>query len=118
MRRLALSALAAATGLALAPPAAPGQVAPVRPLVVEIVVAKKGVQGGRKRVVVTKGRRVVLLVRSALSGEVHLHGYDLKRRVSPGRRVRLAFAASLVGRFELELHARVPLQLAVIEVRP
>lgn len=115
MRRLALLLLAAGAVAATAPPA---PAAPAKPLVVTMVVGTKGVVGGSKRIAVKKGRRVVLVVRSALGGEVHVHGYDVKRSVRPGGTVRLAFRCGLVGRFEVEMHARVPLRLAVLEVRP
>ncbi len=90
----------------------------VKPVVVSIAVTKKGVAGGSKHIRVKKGRKVVLVVRSALGGDVHVHGYDVKRMVRAGGTARLAVVCSLVGRFEVELHARVPLHLAVIEVRP
>ncbi len=115
MRRSALILLAAG---ALVATAAPTPAAPAKPGVVTVVVGNKGVVGGSKRITVKKGRRVVLVVRSALGGEVHVHGYDIKRMVRPGGSVRLAFRCGVAGRFEVELHARVPLRLAVLEVRP
>ena len=73
--------------------------------------------GGVRRVTVRKGRRVVLLVRSDVSDEVHLHGYDVSRDVAPGSPARLRFRATLPGRFEVELeeHGR---QIAEVQVRP
>ena len=115
MPHATLCALLAALVLA---PASSGLARPAKPLVVSIAVTKKGVAGGAKRVVVKKDRRVVLLVRSALGGYVHVHGYNVMRAVRAGGTARLGCVCSLTGRFEVELHGRVPLQLAVIDVRP
>jgi len=115
MRRIAVLLLAAGAIIATA---APARAAAPKPLVVTIVVGKKGVSGGSKRVTVKKGRRVVIVVRSALGGEIHVHGYELRRVVHAGGAVRIALTARLAGRFEVEIHSRVPLLLAVLEVRP
>jgi hypothetical protein len=37
--------------------------------------------------------------------EVHLHGYDVKRRIGPDNVARLPFRATIPGRFEVELEA-------------
>lgn len=116
MPRLAVLLLVAGAIAAAAAPA-PSVAAP-KPLVVAIAVDKKGVVGGSKRIAVTKGRRVAIVVRSALAGEIHIHGYELRRVVRAGGTARLAFTARLAGRFEIELHSRVPLLLGVLEVRP
>jgi hypothetical protein len=75
------------------------------------------VLGGVNRSTVSRGDRVVVVVRSDVEDEVHVHGYDLLREVAPGRPARIAFRASTVGRFEIELEDR-HLLLAVLEVRP
>jgi hypothetical protein len=74
--------------------------------------------GGRpKRLRVTQGRTLLLTVTSDVADEVHVHGYDIARPVSPGRPTRIRFVASTTGRFEIELeHAHV--QIAELEVRP
>ena len=74
-------------------------------------------QGGIARPKVKKGDRVVIVVRTDTGEEVHMHGYDIERTVTPGKTVRLAFTASIPGRFEVELHHPDAL-LAVVEVRP
>ena len=74
-------------------------------------------QGGIARPKVKKGDRVVIVVRTDTGEEVHMHGYDIERTVTPGKPVRLAFAATIPGRFEVELHHPDAL-LAVVEVRP
>jgi hypothetical protein len=90
-----------------------------RPQITQVGIVVRGgsVVGGVRRATVEKGRRVVIAVTSSVSDEVHLHGYDRSVRVAPGRPARLAFRATLVGVFEVELEER-GLQIAEIEVRP
>ena len=114
MRTFAALLLAAgALTLAIGPTAT--AVTP-KPVVLTVVVGKKGVAGGPKRFTVKKGKRVVLVVRSALADEVHLHGYDISRNVRKGGSVRIVFTAKLAGRFEVELEKR-RLKIAEITVR-
>jgi hypothetical protein len=90
---------------------------PEKPTVVRITVRGGVPAGGIVRRSVDKGDRVVLITTSDVADEVHLHGYDLSRRVAPGRRARIAFRATLAGRFEVELEERgVP--IAELTVKP
>jgi hypothetical protein len=75
------------------------------------------VVGGIRRARVEQGERVRLVVRADLSDEVHLHGYDISRRIRPGAPTLIVFRATVVGQFEVELEER-HIQLAEIEVRP
>ena len=73
--------------------------------------------GGVVRASTDKGDRVVLLVTSDVSDHVHVHGYDLMRDVGPGSPARIAFKATIPGRFEIELEdRRVP--IAELTVNP
>jgi hypothetical protein len=74
-------------------------------------------QGGIQRPTIDQGEKVVLVVRTDSGEGVHLHGYNLEKPVVPGKPVRLAFTATIAGRFELELHPTDTL-LAVLEVKP
>jgi hypothetical protein len=60
---------------------------------------------------------VRLLVRSDVADHVHLHGYDIFRDVAPGAPARLAFRATVPGRFEVELEDR-GIQIAELQVTP
>jgi hypothetical protein len=77
-----------------------------KPTVVSIVVVNAAPQGGIVRQTVNKGDRVVLVVKSDVADEIHLHGYDLSRDVTAGGTARLPFTANLPGRFEVELESR------------
>jgi hypothetical protein len=82
------------------------------------VVFKDGkVVGGLKRFTLEKGDKVVLVVVSDVDDEVHLHGYDKTADVTQDRAARLAFVATIPGRFEVELEDR-GIQIADLEVRP
>jgi hypothetical protein len=69
------------------------------------------------RATIPRGRIVVLLVEGPVGEEVHLHGYDVRRRITPSGRVRLIFRATIPGRFEVELEGRHE-QVADLTVRP
>jgi hypothetical protein len=92
----------APTTTTLQPPA-PG---PPPPVNVRITIRDGLPVGGPRRVVVARGRRVVLIVNSDVSDHVHLHGYDVMRDVGPGRPARLAFRATILGTVEAELEDR------------
>lgn len=64
-----------------------------------------------------KGDPVVVVVRSDVADEVHVHGYDLTADVAPGKPVRIEFVATLTGRFEIELEGRGK-QIAQLTILP
>ena len=83
---------------------------------VRIVVENAAPRGGIVRETVEKGDRVLLVVKSDVADEIHLHGYDVSRDVEAGGTARLAFTAKLVGRFEVELEQRgVPIAELTVE---
>ncbi len=57
-----------------------------KPTVVSIVVVDGVPKGGIVRQTVDKGDRVVLVVKSDVADEIHLHGYDKSADVAPGER--------------------------------
>ena len=79
--------------------------AATKPTVVSIVVVDGQPQGGIVRQTVSKGDRVVIVVRSDVADEIHLHGYDKSTEVTAGGTARLPFTADLPGRFEVELES-------------
>jgi hypothetical protein len=90
---------------------------PPGPTVVRVRVVDAAPSGGIVRETVEQGDRVVLVVTSDVSDEIHLHGYDISRDVAAGGTVRLPFRATVPGRFEAELESR-GVQIAEITVRP
>ena len=87
-----------------------------QPMRIVVVVVGGVPENGIVRATVQKGKQVVLVVRSDVADEVHLHGYDVKRDVAAGGTARLPFVADLAGRFEVELEERHVL-LAQVTVR-
>ena len=96
----------------------PTTTAPAQPevITVRIAVGPEGVESIR-RFSVQRGREVEIVVRSALSDHVHVHGYDLMADVAPGAPATIRFTADVPGRFEIELEDR-GLPIAELEVRP
>jgi hypothetical protein len=85
---------------------------PAPPPAVNVRIVVRGGEpvGGVRNVTVAKGRQIVLIVNSDVADEVHLHGYNLKRDVTPGTPARLPFRATINGTVEVELEQRgVPL---------
>jgi hypothetical protein len=88
-----------------------------KPTVVSIVIVGGAPKGGIVRQSVSKGDKVVLVVKSDVSDEIHLHGYDKSTDVAAGGTARLPFTATLPGRFEVELESR-GVQIADLTVNP
>ncbi len=90
------------------------------PSVARAALSVKGGQavGGVKDIAVTKGERVAITVTSPdYSGEIHLHGYDVKRDVAPGKPARFDLRATQEGVFEMEVEA-TSTQIARLTVNP
>jgi hypothetical protein len=66
---------------------------------------------------VNEGDNVALRVSSDKPMELHLHGYDVERKVEPGETAELRFEADITGRFEIEDHESEK-ELGVLQVRP
>jgi hypothetical protein len=71
---------------------------------IEVTFAHGRATGDTGRVQVAKGTSVALVVTSDVADQVHLHGYDIEKELSPGKPVTLQFDATITGVFEVELH--------------
>ncbi len=98
-------------------PTEPTTPAAPKPTTIAIRVVGGVPQGGIARPKLKKGDRAVIVVRADAGEEIHMHGYDLEKQVTPGKPVRLPFTATIPGRFEVELHHPDTL-LAVVTVSP
>ncbi len=83
----------------------------------EIEVEDGKPKGGVAKIEATKGERVRFTVTSDVADEIHVHGYDLKKDVAPGKPVTFSFEATIEGRFDVELEQRGE-QIARLEVAP
>jgi hypothetical protein len=109
--------IAIALGAIAVPTAATAQATAVKPVVISINVVNGRPVGGIKRPSVKKGRTVRIVVRTNTGTEVHLHGYNIEKKVKKGSPTVMQFVAKVPGRFELELHPSDSL-LAQLTVRP
>jgi hypothetical protein len=66
---------------------------------------------------VNHGDTVTLRISTDEPTELHVHGYDVKQEVEPGREGEIDFEADLTGRFEIEDHESEK-ELGVLQVRP
>jgi hypothetical protein len=105
-------------GNAPEPTTAPAPAATQQPQFTVVRVRGGKPVSGVRTIKVTSGERVRIEVRSPdTSDEVHVHGYDIKRDLKAGGRVRFSFKADAEGIFEIELEvSHTP--IAKIEVAP
>jgi hypothetical protein len=73
--------------------------------------------GQVKRIEVKEGDTVRFAVRSDGAEEVHVHGYDLKKDIEPGKPVTFSFKATITGIFEVEFEHSGE-QIAELRVEP
>ncbi len=91
-------------GGSIAPGAAPALAANKSTKTVELVVRNRKLVGGQKVFRVTEGDTVILRWRVDKPAEIHLHGYNLKVVVKPGKPAELTFKAKAAGRFSISAH--------------
>jgi hypothetical protein len=85
---------------------------------VPVIVVKDGKPvGGIRNLTYNEGERVRFEVRSDVSDEIHVHGYDLMKDVKAGGSVRFDFPATIEGVFEAELEGRKQ-QIVQLTVNP
>lgn len=71
---------------------------------ITLTVSGGEISGDTGRVDVRTGTRVRLTVTSDAPDEVHVHGVELTRSVSPGQATQIEFVADRAGTSEVELH--------------
>ena len=72
-------------------------------VVVEAKVTGNQVEAASRRVRIDLGQKVRVQVEADRAEEVHVHGYDLKGDVAPGKAAVIEFTANVPGVFEVEL---------------
>ena len=85
--------------------------------VAQVIVQHGKPFGGIKKITVSKGRQVRFVVKSDVSDEIHVHGYDFHKNVKGGGTVSFSFPAKMDGEFEIELEGRKQ-QIANLVVNP
>ena len=102
--------LAAFVGIALAP------ATQIRSSPATTIQVTQGVPlGGTHLLTYRQGSEINLTVTSDVTDEVHFHGYDIHRAVSPGHPVHFRIRATIQGSYpvELEQHAETLAQVTV-----
>jgi FtsP/CotA-like multicopper oxidase with cupredoxin domain len=95
LRRAAAALALTAAGATLADPA---------PRVFELPLADGKAQAGVETLRVTKGDQVELRWSSNRPIMLHLHGYNIERKVAPRAPAAMAFRADVAGRFPVSEH--------------
>jgi heme/copper-type cytochrome/quinol oxidase subunit 2 len=73
--------------------------------------------GGIRDLTFGKGQQVQFVVTSQVADEIHVHGYDLMKDVTPGKPLKFSFKATITGQFEVELESRAE-QIINLKVTP
>ena len=102
IRRGGLGILALLVGALLALPS-PSVVA--EPRVIELTIRAGTLAPDQRVIRVRQGDAVTLRWTSDQALTLHLHGYDIEQRLSPGTPGTMSFAARATGRFAIEVHA-------------
>jgi hypothetical protein len=84
---------------------------------VTVVVENAEPVGGIVRAEIKQGTEVMVIVRSDVEDEVHVHGYDLSAEVAPDQPAHISFKADIAGEFEVELEERT-VPIAELTVAP
>jgi heme/copper-type cytochrome/quinol oxidase subunit 2 len=83
---------------------------------IEAKVTGSEVDTASRRVKVSRGDKVRIQVEADHTEEVHVHGYDLKKDVAPGKPAVIEFTADAPGVFEVELE-EAALKLLELQVQ-
>ena len=98
-RAVVLGGLAAAGLLLFARPA------PAEPRLFELSVRAGALPEDSRVVRVRQGDDVTIRWTTDKPLTIHLHGYDLEAKLTPGKPVSMRLAARATGRFAIEVHA-------------
>jgi FtsP/CotA-like multicopper oxidase with cupredoxin domain len=75
-------------------------------LTFDLKVERGSVAESMRLIRVKQGDVVKLRWTSDRSLVVHLHGYDIEKRIAPGSAVEITFTAHATGRFPVHVHAQ------------
>lgn len=88
-----------------------------KPAMPTIVVRNGAPVGGVEELDYDAGDQIRFRVKSDISEEIHVHGYDIAKDVEAGSSVTFSFPADIEGIFEVELEERAE-QIAELTVNP
>ena len=82
-----------------------------------IVVQDEEPVTGVEKLEYSAGEQVEFKVKSNTATEVHIHGYEIEKKVPAGGTVKVSFPAELEGIYEVEVHPAEE-QIAELRVNP
>lgn len=88
---------------------------------IDLAISNGELPQAQRLIAVAQGDELVLRLTSDKPVEVHLHGYDLEEKLSPGITASLRFTARAAGRYPIEVHgdaAGGEKVIGYLEVRP
>ena len=91
------------------------------PKVIELIITGGALPSSQRVTRVQQGDELVLRWTADAPVTVHLHGYDIERKVGPGAPVTMQFRARATGRFPITVHCKPKGQegtLGYLEVHP
>lgn len=97
------------------------QASMAEPKAIDLVIRGRSLSPEQRVIRVQQGDAVTLRWTSDQTLTLHLHGYDVERRVAPGAAATMSFTAHATGRFPIEVHAsegRRETTLGYLEVHP
>ena len=77
---------------------------PAEPVEQTITIKDGAPVGGVAEIEATSGDTVAFTVVSDEPGDVHVHGYDVEKPITPNKPLLISFGADIEGSFEVELH--------------
>ena len=78
--------------------------APPKPQATRIQIRGGNLVGEPAEIHAKNGDTVVIVVSADAPDDIHLHGYDIEKKVEPGKPATFRFKANLEGEFEIESH--------------
>lgn len=105
MRRLQIIGLVVALAGLIVVPCPPAAMAQAREMTFDLAIAKGKVAAAMRLIRVKQGDAVRLRWTSDRPIILHLHGYDIEKKVEPGKVTEMAFEARATGRFPVEEHS-------------
>jgi plastocyanin len=78
--------------------------APAQPQATRIQIRGGTLVGEPAEIHAKNGDTVVIVVTADAPDDIHLHGYDIEKKVEPGKPTTFRFKANLEGEFEIESH--------------
>ena len=74
------------------------------PTAIELRIQDGKIAGGRRTVRVTQGENVLLRWKTDHTTTIHLHGYDIEKKIQKDAPTEMRFHAKAAGRFAVTVH--------------